>query len=267
VILSQHVGPVGYRNIVLKLLERGAYATLGRAVLVRATHLVYATPAAETFVPALLGYRPPRACSIPNGIDFSLFDPPSRARRMAARTRLGLPLDARIVLFAGRLVEKKGLPIVLEVSRRSPGVHFLVIGDGPLSTLLEGLGPHVTWLPTVEHARMADYYHGADCLLLPSRGEGLPLVVQEAMACGLPLVVTADEAYARELAAAEACVAVAPSADQVTAAMNRVLVDTPADLAERQRRYAESRWEVTDMVRRYVALIQEVGRHLHRVPS
>ena len=46
---------------------------------------------------------------------------------------------------------------------------------------------------------MIECYHAADAVLLPSVGEGLPLVVQEAMAAGLPAVISAQEIYARDL--------------------------------------------------------------------
>ncbi len=238
VVLSQHQGPVGYENGVLRLLERTGYSTLGRIVLGQASYIVYASPAAETYVPSLLRYGPRRACSIPPGIDLTVFEPRSPSRRDAARARLGLGADARVVLFAGRLVEKKGLPLILEVSRRLPAVRFLVIGNGPLSHLLSDPGENLTWLPAVEHAQMCEYYHASDCLLLPSRGEGLPLVVQEAMACGLPVIV---------------------SAEAFTEATNRLLADPPAGLSHRSRLYAQAHWDITRVAQRYVAVFEELG--------
>lgn len=263
IVLSQHVGPVRYQNVLLNLLEESAYRTIGRAVLARATHLVYATPAAETYVPSLLGYSPRQACSIPNGIDLSLFEARSPSHRRASRANLGLPFDARVVLFVGRLVEKKGVQVILEVSRLLPNAHFLVIGTGPLSRLLTPSQTNVTWLPAVEHDRMTGYYHAADCLLLPSRGEGLPLVVQEALACGLPVIVSNTEAYAAQLLAADACVAATPSAELMATAVTRLLDDRPAGLANRSRLYAQTHWDVNHMVERYVALLQNMGREAH----
>lgn len=255
VLLSQHVGFVRYSRAILNTLERLAYATLGRAVLRRARYLVFATPAAEQHVRALLGGAPPRSCSIPNGIDTERFRPGAPDERRAARARLGLPPDGRVVLFAGRLVEKKGLPIVLEVSRRMPAVRFLVVGDGPLAPLLREAPENVAWRREVGPDQMPACYHAADCLLLPSHGEGLPLVVQEAMACGVPAVISQGEPFARALVDDGVSVAAPPAADAVAARVAEVLAGSTASFAALARPYALARWSARTMAASYIRVL------------
>jgi glycosyltransferase involved in cell wall biosynthesis len=260
VLLSQHVGFIRYRSRLLNGVERLAYATLGRAVLRRASWLVFATPAARAHVADLLGHCPARACEIANGIDLERFAPATRDETAAARAELELSQDRPVVLFVGRLVEKKNIHLVVEVARRLTNFHFLIVGDGPLRTLLSTAGVNVSWRPAVAADRMRNCYHAADCLLVPSHGEGLPVVVQEAMACALPVVISEDELYARPLAEQGVCVAAARTVDSMTTAVNTLLAhESASTMGTRARAYAEGHWNVRTMAARYISLVRELA--------
>jgi glycosyltransferase involved in cell wall biosynthesis len=257
VLLSQHVGFIRYRIPLLNWVEGIAYATVGRAVLRRVSRLVLATPAAADHVPALLGHYPSYASTIPNGIDTSHFRPATAADRRLARQRLGLPPHTPVVLFVGRLVEKKGISLVAAVSQRLSTVHFLIVGDGPLRHVLGQRPANVTWIPAVTPDRMPDCYFAADCLLLPSYGEGLPLVVQEAMACGLPAVISEDEPFAVDLGRLNVC-ALAPRT--VSGMAERILevLKESGLLGPRARAHVDSEWSAEAMVQRYVDLLHQL---------
>jgi len=258
VVVTQNVGFIAYRFPPLNWVERAAWATLGRSVIGRASHVVLATPTAEAYVRELLGGVPAHASAFPIGIDTARFSPASAIERTAARARLGLEPGPPVVLFAGRLVEKKGVPLVLEVARALPEVRVLVAGDGPLRTALHAAPASVTWLQAIAADRMLDCYHAADAVLLPSSGEGLPLVVQEAMACGLPVVISSDEIYAEALAAAEACLASPRAAAPLAGAVRAALGPDGAAVGGRARAYAGAHWSATTMVARYVELMERL---------
>jgi D-inositol-3-phosphate glycosyltransferase len=258
VVVSQNIGFVAYRSGLIRGLEHLAYRTLGRWVLRRATHVVLATPTAEAYVRRLFPRPLPHAMAFPIGIDTRRFRPCSREERLAARAALGLAADRPVVLFAGRLVEKKGLPLVLETSARLPETLFLVAGDGPLRRRLEEAPPNVVWHRSVPAAEMTRYYAAADCVLLPSQGEGLPLVVQEAMASGLPVVVSSDEIYVDNLRSAGVCVVAARTAGEMAAAVRRVLDGAAGALGEAARRHAAAHWTLEAMIERYVSLFERL---------
>ena len=136
---------------------------------------------------------------IPNGVDLDRFRP-AEDSRPPGRVRL---------LYVGRLREFKGVRILLSAfasmaRRAEQAVELHLVGDGPDRATLErlssrlGITERVRFHGWVAYARITDFYHRADCLVLPSFVEGMPNVVLEAMACGLPVVGT-DVAGTREL--------------------------------------------------------------------
>lgn len=78
-----------------------------------------------------------------------------------------------------------------------PGLHWTFVGWGPLSPQNWGSLPgHVEVYEDLRAEQVVPYYQSADLLVLPSGGEGFPLVVQEALACGTPVLVSAEVAAA-----------------------------------------------------------------------
>jgi glycosyltransferase involved in cell wall biosynthesis len=258
VLLSQHVGFIHYRLAALEWAERVAYATLGRWVLRRASRLVSATPAAEAYMTALLGGHPANAVPVPNGVDTVRFHPANPRERAAARERLGLEEARPVVLFVGRLVEKKGVDLVLAASRQLPEAQFLLVGDGPLAATIPKQ-PHLVWRPSISADSMHECYHAADCFLLPSHGEGLPLAVQEAAACGLPIVVSEGELYSGPLAELGVCITAARSPGAIAGQVREALSAAKDGQGERARGYAEAHWSIAAMADRYLSLLEEAA--------
>ena len=263
-LLTQHIGAVRYRSGLLTALAAFAYSTVGRAVLRRVSAVALATPSAESHLARLAVGTAPRL-RIPNGIDLERFRPAAPGARAAAREALGLPAGP-VVLFVGRLVEKKGVPEVIELARRRPGVHFLLVGSGPLAGLLAGAEGNLSHLAAVPPAEMPRVYHAADALLLPSRGEGLPLSVQEAMACGLPVLVAEGDAFSAQITASGGGLAGPRHAAAIAPLLDRLLVE-PRGVAA--RRHAEENWSLTAMAARYAGVVTRLaeGRAVEEDPS
>jgi D-inositol-3-phosphate glycosyltransferase len=157
----------------------------------------------------LYGADPWRVETVSPGVDLSVFRP-SLLPSAAARRRLGLPADAAVLMFAGRIQPLKGPDIVLraaaELLRSCPelaGRLVVVIVGGPsgsevgapgrLAGLAEGLGiaDCVRLEPPCPQPELADWYRAADIVLVPSHSESFGLVALEAQACGTPVVAAA----------------------------------------------------------------------------
>lgn len=114
-----------------------------------------------------------------------------------ARASIGLPgYTGRVLGAVGRLVESKGFDFLLDAfakaSAREPGLHLVILGEGELRAHLEAriqsLGLSEQVLMPGHLKNLAQLYRAFDCLLVPSRSEGLGLVVQEAVLADVPVL-------------------------------------------------------------------------------
>lgn len=149
----------------------------------------------------LLGCPSERSETVPNGVETHLF---YIQERRAARERLNLPLDAKIVLSVGHMVERKGHHLVAEAVAalvdRYPTIMHIAIG-GPseegnylpmFNELRERLGVTERVIPAGArpNEELIDWYNAADVFCLASSKEGRANVLLEALACGTPVVAT-----------------------------------------------------------------------------
>ncbi len=160
-----------------------------------------------------LGVAGDKILVVGNGVDTAKFH---RLDRRAARQKLGLTLDAPVLVSVGALVERKGFHRVVEclpaLRQRFPGLRYLVVGGaGPegdwsarLSRLVTDLGLEdcVVFLGTLAPEELKVPLSAADVFVLATRNEGWANVFLEAMACGLP-VVTTDVGGNAEVVASE----------------------------------------------------------------
>jgi len=189
VLLVQHIADIPLSNPLLRRVIALANRIVTRPMLRAADRVVFISDTTRRAF-ADVGTRQPPLLLF-NGVEPGGFRPgPSNAR-----AELGVAADAKLVLFVGRFVEKKGLRVIERVARSRPAWRVILAGRGPIDPRGWGLA-NVTVAEGRSGESLAALYRAADLLLLPSVGEGFPLVVQEAMACGLPVVCGAETAEA-----------------------------------------------------------------------
>jgi glycosyltransferase involved in cell wall biosynthesis len=208
-----------------------------------------------------LGFPEERSRVIPYGVDVTAFSP-DRARGMAWRERLGVPPEAPLLLSVGRMATKKGFHILMEalpeLLASVPEVHVVLAGGGDL---LPGFQREAERFPGRLHLpgpvlrdTLPDLYRAADLFVLPavhdSKGnvDGLPNVILEAMASGLPVVASGISGI--PLAVEEGVTGLlVPEKDPAAllGALRRLLADpeTARGMGERGRRKAgtELTWD------------------------
>jgi glycosyltransferase involved in cell wall biosynthesis len=178
------------------------YNTIGHLANNRrfAAHIDFHIVANEEVREALLasGERDERIRVIPHGIDMDHHSPDKVSWQRGGCERLPLREGEKLVLYAGRFSEEKGVLRFVDIvdsMRNRNQIVFAMLGDGPLRPDVErkieqlGLHDRVRLLGFVDDSR--PYLRRADAVVIPSDIEGLPLVCLEALALGTPVVASA----------------------------------------------------------------------------
>jgi glycosyltransferase involved in cell wall biosynthesis len=144
-----------------------------------------------------LRFPPRKTITVHNGVSISTFVP-SKTNGTALRARLGVDPEEFLLICAARLTQVKGIDILLQAVSRV--VHqgipckCIIVGDGPLKEILlqQAQSLDLTGRVFFEGFQkdVRPYLQAGSAFILTSRVEGLPLSVLEAMACGLPCIVT-----------------------------------------------------------------------------
>jgi glycosyltransferase involved in cell wall biosynthesis len=221
-----------------------------------------------------------------NGIDLARFDPARVGTDARRRTRLslGLPADAPLVGFVGRLVAEKGVPELLEaavlVRERFPEARFLFVGsldaekaDGVTPDVAHARGLGAACVFTGVRQDMPELYTAMDVFVLPSHREGFPRAPMEASAMRVPCVVT-DVRGCRQAVSAGRNGLLVPVGDVRALADAIVSVLADPDLARRlgeegrRRALAEfdERRVAAKVLSEYERLLEEKGLGA-RIPS
>lgn len=146
-----------------------------------------------------LGVPPERLAFLPCGFDPAVFAPAEEEERRRARQQYGLAPEDFVVVSVGRLVPDKRFPVLLQAfaaaAALARGVRLLIAGDGPEREPLESMARSlrlggVDFLGARPNSQIAGLLAAGDVFALASSSEGLPCALVEAMACGLPCVIT-----------------------------------------------------------------------------
>jgi glycosyltransferase involved in cell wall biosynthesis len=216
----------------------GWRALLGRAEARRrkAEHLSGIVAISDAIFEELVGYGVPerKIARIPNGVDTDRFHPASSLQAQEqARSELGWRQETTII-FAGAIIPRKRPHVLIEALGllKLAGISAQLVLAGPIKDveygrqirrLAEDLGiaHQVTWPGFVSD--LAPLYRAADIFSLPSSNEGMPNALLEAMASGLPSVVTPIPGSADLVRHGEEGVLVEPTASEVAVALREYL--------------------------------------------
>jgi glycosyltransferase involved in cell wall biosynthesis len=199
---------------------------------------------------------------IPNGVDTDRFRPDPCARERL-RGELGLG-EEFAWLAAGRLIWKKDYPTLLRAMAEQPEGILLIAGDGPLRSDLERLaaelGARVRFLGVRED--LPRLMNACDALALSSAVEGLPMVLLEAAATGLPSVATEVGGVAEAVLHARTGLLVPPGDSETLAAAMAALAALPpnarANMGRAARDHALARFDMRSVAAQWLELYQRL---------
>jgi glycosyltransferase involved in cell wall biosynthesis len=259
-VVTQHMGALAFRSPVLTGLYEAGARLLGRLIFPLTARRVFISANVRSFFGRDLD---PKSRLIFNGVDTDLFTLGTPGERLSEREMLQIPAATKAVLFVGRLVKKKGLHIIEQLAQRFTHVLWLIVGTGPEDPSRWNHA-NVRVYGRVSHDRLASYYRAADLLLLPSSGEGFPLVVQEALCCGTGVLSTEEVASACPPAAAMIRTCPTPRRDDGIDGWAQALEEALSDGGDVESRQARSQaaramWSWEDCARSYLNLFAEIS--------
>jgi glycosyltransferase involved in cell wall biosynthesis len=201
----------------------------------------------------------------PNGVDTDAFQPRPRTGA-GLRASLGIPEQAPLIGFLGRLSPEKGPEIFLRAALllhgSLPAAHFVVVGDGPLEATLREFVVRFGLSARVHLAGLrrdvAHVLNDIDLLVSSSHSEAMPLAVMEAMASGVAVVATRVGGVPDMIEQGESGWLVAPQDFEDIAQRVHQVVATPGELermGRRARARAVERMSLADSIERMAALM------------
>ncbi len=221
-------------------------------VVVNAEHLVSTFPRGK-------------AVFIPNGVDTLRFA--ASPRIDVARTELGLPLGVPLLTFTGKILPRKNLEDVFGLLRAEPTYHLLLVGTTSepyygdryyrrLCAEFPDVLPRVHSVGEVPMEKIPKFLEATDVFVFPSRLEGMPNSVLEAMAAGLPVVATDIPAHQQVLTPETGVLYRTP--DELRQAVARLVADGSLRRAigERARTLVEQHFSLDSAARAYFALYE-----------
>ena len=217
-----------------------------------AAHVAVGEPAARE-VEALASLAPGSVRSIPNGVPDAALEPLPRQ------------FDRPTIGSLGRLDRQKGYDVLLHALASLPDAALVLVGDGPERSSLEALASSLGVDDRVRfvgwHAEPRRYLTTFDVFALPSRFEGFPLAIVEAMLAGLPVVASAVGSVPEAVREGETGLLVPPDDEAaLTAALRRLLAEPSVRLrlGERGRALARERFTAAAMARSFERLYEEI---------
>lgn len=190
VVLTQHISIVPHPKAIVIMVQKLAYKFTGSYIIKNSQKIFIINTVVKEFL-IQLGADENKIVSYKNGIDLSLFKPSTQEQRVSIRRKFNLPERDHLVLFVGRFVPKKGFKKLLQ--SESTDYTIVFVGGEKPNNLKES--KHLIFLGQLSQKEIAEVYRASDIFILPSKGEGFPLSIQEAMASGLPIITTDDKGY------------------------------------------------------------------------
>lgn len=191
IILTQHIGFIKYKKAIANLIEKWVYQTIGKSILKKSFKILILNQDVKDYL-LKLNVSNSKILLLSNGVDTNLFKPTTNENKIKLKKKYNIPLNKPIVLFVGRLVEKKGFDKLFEARNNNYLIVFVGGGNIPKNMKEE---ENVLFLGEQTQENLSEIYQLSDIFVLPSHGEGFPLSIQEAMSSGLPVITTDEPQY------------------------------------------------------------------------
>jgi glycosyltransferase involved in cell wall biosynthesis len=268
IVITQHMGALRMGGRLSTWAYANSSRWLGWAVFGAAKRVVFISANVRGFFGL---EQSSKASLIFNGVDSDQFRWKSWSAARQARVHCQLPANRQTVLFVGRFVRKKGMHIIRELVQRFPHTLWVFAGAGPEDPR-RWAQENVRVVGKVDREELSRLYQAADLLFLPSSAEGMPLVVQEALACGLGVLSSQEVADAcpdaRSIIRGHFAAGTESDVEGWERAVREALDDTDY-LSDRESRAKQAQllWSWSICASKYLRLFDEVLSGRNRIGS
>ena len=261
-------------------IAQGASVGLQNMVIRSAAHAITSCSATAEYIRDKRGRSGPIAAVLP-GVEVP--EPVEQARLEALRDNLSISSDEKVLLFFGRLIERKGGHLVIEalpeIIRRIGPCKFIIAGGGPARARLERLtsdlhlGEHVIFAGHLKSEDVPQYFALCHCFVLANFAlnlasggvdlEGFGITLLEAQAAGRPVVAGIAGGSSDSVADGETGLLVDPTdREQLVSAIVRILGDEDyaRRLGERGRRRAQAEFSWAEKARQFCSVLESAAR-------
>jgi glycosyltransferase involved in cell wall biosynthesis len=217
-----------------------------------------------------------KICAIPNSVDTHRFYPVSEEEKAKIRQQLNLPLGDRIVVYTGRLMTTKGLPLLIkvwkEVQLSYPEAKLLIVGGGSkdihdceayLQSYIATHQLEASVILTGNVKNVDEYLKASDVFVFPTEDEAFGISMIEAMACGLPAIATSVGGLKDIVTPGEnGLLFEAGNFDQLKAAITSVMNDLPKAqaLGQAALNTVQERYTRNAVADKYVELLTKISQ-------
>lgn len=190
VLITQYAKIIYYKQLYKRLLQKFAYWTIGQFMFIKSDKVVFITKNVRENMQHITPHLMHDV--VPLGVDTDFYSPIETSLRSKLRTEICGNPDTPIILFVGRMVERKGVHLFQPLIKKHPDWHWILVGRPDDHNPSEWQEANITYFEYVEEAKLHELYALSDILLHPSIGEGVTLIVLECMACGTPAIVAKE---------------------------------------------------------------------------
>lgn len=251
--------------------KRLYYKIIIKKVLLEAAAIHYTTEDEAEKCHSFLGLTNKNYFVVPNGIDLSDFS--KLPDRKVLREHYPMLKHKKVLLFLGRITWKKGLDLLIKaysrLSKKRDDVHLLIAGPDEggykkkVIGLLKDAGvlERVTFTGMLLGERKLAAYVGSDLFVLPSYSENFGMAVVEAMACGLPVVISDQVGIYKEVEKAKAGIVIKPNSDSLYAALIELLnnEEKARQMGTRGRQLVEEIFSIEKVADKMIKAFREIG--------
>jgi glycosyltransferase involved in cell wall biosynthesis len=187
-VLMQHIKKVNDRRRIVNITQDAVHFVYSKKTLKTSPRVIVCNKDVMKWI-----NRKNNVIFMKNCVDINLFKPLNKnSERNKIRKKYKLPIDKPVIIFVGRLFEKKGFQKLFEA--RDKDYFILFVGNGLVPDYMKK-DQNTKFIDFKPQKELSKLYASSDMFCLPSTNEGFPLTILEAMACGLPIITTDHAGY------------------------------------------------------------------------